>query len=146
MKMDLAKRTQTQNAGEVSSLQWFFSQSVELMTIRFGCTALDQCYWNKENWFANWKSTKNFSDLYILASTMPLILECFIKIKKPIWNILRTDKNNNFKFTIKFIITLDRSYVGYLVFGHWSFKSVLMYFNGPICLIKLLFKMGLFTV
>jgi hypothetical protein len=22
--------------------------------IRFGCTALDQCYWNKENWFANW--------------------------------------------------------------------------------------------
>ncbi len=32
MKMDLAKRAQTQNAGEVSSLQWFFSQSVELMT------------------------------------------------------------------------------------------------------------------
>jgi hypothetical protein len=26
------------------------------------------------------------------------------------------------------------------------FKSVLMYFNGTICLIKLLFKMGLFTV
>jgi hypothetical protein len=32
MKMDSAKRAQTQNAGEVSLLQWFFSQSVELMT------------------------------------------------------------------------------------------------------------------
>jgi hypothetical protein len=32
MKMDPAKRAQTQNAGEVSSLQWFFSQSIELMT------------------------------------------------------------------------------------------------------------------
>ncbi len=32
MKMDPAKRAQTQNAGEVSSLQWFLSQSVELMT------------------------------------------------------------------------------------------------------------------
>jgi hypothetical protein len=32
MKMDPAKRAQTQNAGEVSYLQWFFSQSVELMT------------------------------------------------------------------------------------------------------------------
>jgi hypothetical protein len=31
MKMDLAKRAQTQNAGEVESLHWFFSQSVELM-------------------------------------------------------------------------------------------------------------------
>ncbi len=31
MKMDPAKRAQTQNAGEVSSLQWLFSQSVELM-------------------------------------------------------------------------------------------------------------------
>ncbi len=49
--------------------------------IRFGCTALDQCYWNKENWFANWKSTMHFSDLHILASTMPLIIEFFIKIK-----------------------------------------------------------------
>jgi hypothetical protein len=29
MKMDPAKRAQTQNAGEVSSLQWFFSKSVE---------------------------------------------------------------------------------------------------------------------
>jgi hypothetical protein len=46
MKMDPAKRAQTQNAGEVSWLQWFFSQSVELM-----------------------------------ASTMPLIIEFFIKIK-----------------------------------------------------------------
>jgi hypothetical protein len=32
MKMDSAKRAQTQNDGEVSSLQLFFSQSVELMT------------------------------------------------------------------------------------------------------------------
>ncbi len=32
MKMDPAKRAQTQNAGEVSSLQWFFSQSFEMMT------------------------------------------------------------------------------------------------------------------
>ncbi len=32
IKMDPAKRAQTQNAGEVSSLQWFFSKSVELMT------------------------------------------------------------------------------------------------------------------
>jgi hypothetical protein len=32
MKMDPAKRAQTQNAGEVALLQWFFSQSVELMT------------------------------------------------------------------------------------------------------------------
>jgi hypothetical protein len=32
MKMDPAKWTQTQNAGEVSSLQRFFSQSVETMT------------------------------------------------------------------------------------------------------------------
>jgi hypothetical protein len=32
MKMDPAKPAQTQNAGEVSWLQWFFSQSVELMT------------------------------------------------------------------------------------------------------------------
>jgi hypothetical protein len=31
MKMDPAKRAQTQNAGEVSSFQWFFSQSVEMM-------------------------------------------------------------------------------------------------------------------
>jgi hypothetical protein len=31
MKMDPAKRAQTQNAGEVSPLQWFFSQSIELM-------------------------------------------------------------------------------------------------------------------
>jgi hypothetical protein len=31
-KMDPAKLAQTQNAGEVSLLQWFFSQSVEMMT------------------------------------------------------------------------------------------------------------------
>jgi hypothetical protein len=60
---------------------------------------------------------------------------------------LRTDKNNNFKFTIKFLMTLDRSYIGFLGFmGIELFKSVLMYSNGAICLIKLFFKMGLFTV
>jgi len=60
---------------------------------------------------------------------------------------LRTDKNNNFKFTIKFLMTLDRSYIGYLGFlGIDLFKSVLMYSNGAICLIKLLFDLGLFTV
>jgi hypothetical protein len=60
---------------------------------------------------------------------------------------LRTNKNNNFKFTIRFLMTLDRSYIGYLGFlGIDLFKSVLMYSNGAICLIKLLFKMGLFTV
>jgi hypothetical protein len=32
MKMDPAKWAQTQNAGEVSSLQWFFSQTVEMLT------------------------------------------------------------------------------------------------------------------
>jgi hypothetical protein len=60
---------------------------------------------------------------------------------------LRTDKNNNFEFTIKFLMTFDRSYIGFLGFlGIDLFKSVLMYSNGAICLIKLLFKMGLFTV
>ncbi len=49
--------------------------------------------------------------------------------------ILRTDKNNNFKFTIKLLMTLDRSYIGYLGFlGIALFKSVLMYSNGAICL------------
>jgi hypothetical protein len=44
-------------------------------------------------------------------------------------------------------MTLYRSYIGYLSFlGIGLFKSVLMYSNGTICLIKLLFKMGLFTV
>jgi hypothetical protein len=44
-------------------------------------------------------------------------------------------------------MTLDRSYIGYLGFlGIDLFKRVLMYSNGAICLIKLLFKMGLFTV
>jgi hypothetical protein len=37
-------------------------------------------------------------------------------MKKPICKILRTNKNNNFKFTIKFLMTLDRSYIGYLGF------------------------------
>jgi len=37
---------------------------------------------------------------------------------------LRTDKNNNFKFTIKFLMALDRSYIGYLGFlGIDLFKS-----------------------
>ncbi len=89
----------------------------------------------------------HFSDLHIFESTMPLIIKFFIKIKKPIWKILRTDKNNNFKFIIKFLMTLDRSYIGYLGFlGIDLFKSVLMYSNGAICLIKLLFDLGLFTV
>jgi hypothetical protein len=44
-------------------------------------------------------------------------------------------------------MTLDRSYIGYLGFLGIDFsKNVLMYSNGTICLIKLLFKMGLFTV
>ncbi len=60
---------------------------------------------------------------------------------------MRTDKSNNFEFTIKFLLTLDRSCIGYLgCLGIDLFKSVLMYSNGDICLIKLLFKMGLFTV
>ena len=58
-----------------------FPNPLNWWRIRFGCTALDQCYWNKENWFANWKSTMHFSDLHILGSTMPLIIEFFIKIK-----------------------------------------------------------------
>jgi hypothetical protein len=58
-----------------------------------------------------------------------------------------TDKNINFKFIIKLLMSLDISYIGYLGFlGIDLFKSVLMYSNGSICLIKLLFKMGLFTV
>ncbi len=44
-------------------------------------------------------------------------------------------------------MTPDRSYIGYLGFlGIDLFKSVLMYSNGAICLIKLLFDLGLFTV
>ncbi len=58
-----------------------------------------------------------------------------------------TDKNINFKFTIKLLMSLDMSYIGYLGFlGTDLFKSIIMYSNGSICLIKLLFKMGLFTV
>jgi hypothetical protein len=46
MKMDPAKRAQTQNAGEVSSLQWFFSQSIELMMdkVWLHCIRPMQCY------------------------------------------------------------------------------------------------------
>ncbi len=61
---------------------------------------------------------------HILASKMPLIIEFFVKIKKPIWKILRTDKNNNFKFTIKFLMSLDRSYIGYLGFLGMIFLKV----------------------
>jgi hypothetical protein len=44
-------------------------------------------------------------------------------------------------------MTLDRSYIGYLGFLDIDlFKSVLMYSEGTICLSRLLFKMGLFTV
>ncbi len=31
-----------------------FPNPLDWWRIRFGCTALDQCYWNKEKWFANW--------------------------------------------------------------------------------------------
>jgi hypothetical protein len=44
-------------------------------------------------------------------------------------------------------MTLDRSYIGYLGFLGIDFlKNVLMYSKGAICLSRLLFKMGLFTV
>jgi hypothetical protein len=42
---------------------------------------------------------------------MPLIIEFFYQNKKPIWKILRTDKNNNFKITIKFLMTLDIGHI-----------------------------------
>jgi hypothetical protein len=49
-------------------------------------------------------------------------------MKKPICKIVRANKNNNFKLTIKFVMTLDRSYIGYLGFlGNDFLKSVLMY-------------------
>ncbi len=68
-------------------------------------------------------------------------------MKKPICKILRTNKNNNFKFPIKFLMTLNRSYIGYLGFLGIDFlKIVLMYSKGAICLSRLLFKMGRFTV
>ncbi len=83
----------------------------------------------------------------ILASTMPLIIEFFIKIKSQFVKFWRTDKNVNFKFTIKFLMNLERSYIDYLGFLVIDFlKSVLMYSKGAICLSRLLFKMGLFTV
>ncbi len=48
---------------------------------------------------------------------------------------------------MKFLMTLDRSHIGYPGFlGIDLIKSVLMYSNGAIWLIKLPFKMGLFTV
>jgi hypothetical protein len=44
-------------------------------------------------------------------------------------------------------MTLGRSYIGYLGFLVTDFlKSVFMHSKGAICLSKLLFKMGLFTV
>ncbi len=44
-------------------------------------------------------------------------------------------------------MTLDRSYIGYLGFLGIDFlKSVLMNSKGAICLSRLRFKMGLFTV
>ncbi len=68
-------------------------------------------------------------------------------MKKPICKILMTNKNTNFKFTIKFLMTLDRSYIGNLGFlGIDFFKSVFMYSKATICLSRLLFKMGLFAV
>jgi hypothetical protein len=48
---------------------------------------------------------------------------------------------------MKFLMTFDRSYKGYLGFLGIDFlESVLMYSKGAICLSRLLFKMGLFTV
>ncbi len=41
-----------------------FSNPLNWWRIRFGCTALDQWYWNKEKLFACWKSTMHFSDLH----------------------------------------------------------------------------------
>ncbi len=32
-----------------------FPTPLDWWRIRFGCTELDQCYWNKEKWFANWR-------------------------------------------------------------------------------------------
>ena len=120
-----------------------FPNPLNWWRIRFGCTALDQCYWNKENWFAvHW-----WKDLAHVGQYNASHYWIFYQNKKPIWKILRTDNSDNFKFTIKFLMTLDRSYIGYLGFlGIDLFKSVFMYSNGAICLIKLLFKMGLFTV
>jgi hypothetical protein len=44
-------------------------------------------------------------------------------------------------------MTLDKSYIGYLGFLGIDFlKNVLMYSKGAICLSRLLFKIGLFTV
>jgi hypothetical protein len=61
-------------------------------------------------------------------------------MKKPICKILRTNKNNNFKFPIKFLMTLDKSYISLLGFLGIDFlKSVLMYSKGAICLSRLLF-------
>ena len=52
-------------------------------------------------------------------------------MKKPICEILRTNKNNNFKFSIKFLMTLDRSHICYLGFLGIDFlKSVLIYSKG----------------
>jgi hypothetical protein len=42
-------------------------------------------------------------------------------------------------------MTLDRSYIGYLSFLGID-GIVFMYSNGAICLIKLLFDLGLFTL
>ncbi len=49
-------------------------------------------------------------------------------MKKQVCKILRTNKNNDFMFPIKFLMTLDISYIGYLGFLGIDFlKSVLMY-------------------
>jgi hypothetical protein len=56
-KLKMLVKFHCSNGSFPNPLNWWW--------IRFGCTALDQCYWNKENWFANWKSTMHFSDLHI---------------------------------------------------------------------------------
>ncbi len=72
-KLKMLVKFHLSNGSFPNPLNWWW--------IRFCCTALYQCYWNKENWFANWKSTMHFSDLHILGSTMPLIIDFFFKIK-----------------------------------------------------------------
>ncbi len=43
---------------------------------------------------------------------------------------MRTDKNNNFKFTTKFLMTLERSYIGYLGFLVIDFLKSVFPFSG----------------
>ncbi len=40
-----------------------FPNPLKRWRIRFGCTALDQCYWNKENWFCYDSSSRILSNV-----------------------------------------------------------------------------------